>query len=207
MSQTWAWYKTIPQQVATDYELKPTKPVILGEGAYEEGPEYPTGPITPLIVRKQAYWTYLSGGFFTYGHNDMWRKNPTWKESLHSEGAQDMRLLRRLFDALPWWNLVPAQSLFVAGQGSGTTYNAAAVSSARTWAMVYLSSSTTVKLQLDRLKGPRLNVTWINPATGQRIRKASCSSIGVKSFIAPDGWPDALLLLQRKPLLAAKATQ
>lgn len=207
MIQTWAWYKTIPKQVAADYELKPTKPVILGEGAYEEGPEYPTGPITPLIVRKQAYWTYLSSGFFTYGHSDMWRKNPTWKKSLHSKGAQDMRLLRRLFDSLPWWNLVPAQSLFVAGQGSGTTYNAAVVSSAGTLAMVYLSSPTAVKLQLDRLKGPRLNVTWINPATGQRVRQAACSSIGVKGFIAPHGWPDALLLLQRKPPLAEKAEQ
>ncbi|MES2220178.1 MAG: DUF4038 domain-containing protein, partial [Acidobacteriota bacterium] len=67
MIQTWAWYQNIPGQLAIDYARTPAKPVILAEGAYEEGPEYPTGPITPLLVRRQAYWTYLSGGFFTYG--------------------------------------------------------------------------------------------------------------------------------------------
>ncbi len=205
MIQTWAWYKDIPKQVATDYALKPTKPVILGEGAYEDGPEYPTGPITPLIVRKQAYWTYLSGGFFTYGHNDMWRKNPTWKKSLRSEGAQDMRILHHVFDALPWWDLVPAQSLFAMGQGSGTTFNAAAVSSNKTWAMVYLSSPTTVELQLDRLKGRKLNATWISPTTGHLICKTAYFAGGVKRFTTPVGWPDAILLLQRNTPEVEKA--
>jgi hypothetical protein len=207
MIQTWAWYKDIPREIAIDYGLKPTKPVILAEGAYENGPEYPTGPITPLIVRKQAYWTYLSGGFFTYGHTDMWRKNPTWKASLYSEGAQDMRILRQVFDALLWWDLVPDPSLFAAGEGSGTTFNTAAVSSKGTWAMVYLSSPTTVKLRLDQLKGHRLNVTWISPATGQRIRRGVDAASGMKSFTTPAGWSDGILLLQHDPWAIPKAAQ
>ena len=70
-----------------DYCRLPVKPVVLAEGAYEDGPEYPSRPITPYVVRKQAWWAFLSGGFHTYGHNDMWRKNPTWRASLDSPGA------------------------------------------------------------------------------------------------------------------------
>ncbi len=199
MIQTWAWYKEIPEQIATDYGLKPTKPVILAEGAYENGPEYPTRPITPLIVRKQAYWTYLSGAFFTYGHNDMWRKNPTWEASLSSEGAKDMRVLHDLFDTLPWWDLVPNQALFTAGEGSGATLNAAASSSKKTWAIVYLSSPATVKLQLRELKAGRFKVIWIDPSTGQRSLGEPCSVPAEKRFTTPAGWPDAVLLLERIP--------
>ena len=33
----------------------------MDEGAYKSGPEYPLGPITPLLVRRQAWWTLISG--------------------------------------------------------------------------------------------------------------------------------------------------
>jgi hypothetical protein len=197
MIQTWAWYKDIPKDLAIDYSLTPTKPVILAEGAYEEGPEYPTKPITPLIVRKQAYWTYLSGAFFTYGHNDMWRKNPTWKASLFSGGAKNMRTLRALFASLPWWELQPDQSLFASGAGSGANYNAAAVAADGSWAMVYFSSSATAELQLDRLKGQRFVATWIDPATGRRLPKMAYSGLAKRTFTTPKDWPDAVLLIQK----------
>ena len=35
--------------------MLPAKPVVLGEAAYEDGPEYPLGPIDPLVVRRQAW--------------------------------------------------------------------------------------------------------------------------------------------------------
>ncbi len=197
MIQTWAWYKDIPGEIATDYGLKPTKPVILAEGAYEAGPEYPTKPITPLVIRKQAYWTYLSGGFFTYGHSDMWRKAPTWKASLSSEGARDMQILHRLFAGISWWELRPDQQLFASGESSGTTLNVAAISSKGTWAMVYFSSPVTAELQLEQLKAGQLNATWINPSTGRRLPPERFSASADKSFTPPKNWPDAVLLVQQ----------
>ncbi len=196
MIQTWAWYKNIPPEIAEEYARTPARPVILAEGAYEDGPEYPTKPITPLLVRRQAYWTYLSGAFFTYGHNDMWRKNPTWKQSLTSEGARDMGVLRKLFESLPWWNLQPDPALFSSGAGSGTTWNAAASAKDGSWAMVYLSTPSAFSLRLSRLQAGSYRAVWIDPATGVRSRVEVVSASGVKSF-TPPGWPDALLLLQR----------
>ena len=57
MIETWTEWSKIYPAVVSDSLLTPRKPVVLGEGAYENGPEYPQGPITPLIVRRQAWWT------------------------------------------------------------------------------------------------------------------------------------------------------
>ncbi len=65
----------------------PSKPVVLGEGAYENGPEYPQGPITPLIVRRQAWWAFMAGGFLTYGQDQMWRMGPGWDRPSTRPGA------------------------------------------------------------------------------------------------------------------------
>ena len=97
--QTWSDYWRIHSLVLADYCRLPVKPVVLAEGAYEEGPEYPSRPITPLVVRKQAWWAFLAGGFHTYGHNDMWRKNPTWRQSLDSPGARQMGILKQILSA------------------------------------------------------------------------------------------------------------
>ena len=72
MVQTWSQYEQIYPMVHADYDLVPLKPCGLGEGAYENGPQYPTKPINALVIRKQAYWSYLAGGYHTFGNTDTW---------------------------------------------------------------------------------------------------------------------------------------
>jgi hypothetical protein len=74
--QTWKWVERIYPMVAEDYSLKPVKPVVMGEGAYEQGSEYGF-EVTPLWIRRQAYYSYLAGAHHAYGHNDSWRVLPT----------------------------------------------------------------------------------------------------------------------------------
>lgn len=198
MIQTWASYPKIPEVVAHDYNLLPTKPVILGEGAYEDGPEYPTKPITPLVVRKQAYWAYLSGGSFTYGHNSMWRHLPIWRESLHSEGARNMTILKRLFTSLDWWNLVPDNSILGDAAGTGKEQNAAARASDGNWAMVYFSHPITARLNLKALARDRFTAAWIDPRTGRRTSAGSHRRDEATSWTVPASWEDGILLLRCK---------
>ena len=87
MIETWTEWAKIYPAVLADALLSPRKPVVLGEGAYEDGPEYPQGPITPLIVRRQAWWTVMAGGFPTYGQNQMWRMEPGWDKTFDTPGA------------------------------------------------------------------------------------------------------------------------
>ncbi|HLH02608.1 MAG TPA: DUF4038 domain-containing protein [Bryobacteraceae bacterium] len=193
MIQTWADYPSIPERLRHMYGLTPPKPVILGEGAYEEGPEYPTKPITPLVVRKQAYWAYLSGASFTYGHNDMWRKNPTWRKSLTSEGARDMSVLKKIFASFDWWHLVPDDSILMEGPGAGREQNAAARSADNSWRLVYLSHAGPVRVDM-RVSGRFAEGFWINPRDGSRVRDNSAVTVGTVK--PPAGWEDALLLVR-----------
>ena len=80
--------------VTKDYNLKPVKPVLMAEGAYEAGSEYGFD-VTPLWVRRQAYYSYLAGAHHTYGHNDSWRVLPTWKKALDAPGAVQLGISRR----------------------------------------------------------------------------------------------------------------
>jgi hypothetical protein len=96
--QTWKGVELIYPMVTTDYDLKPVKPVLMAEGAYEQGSEYGF-EVTPLWIRRQAYYSYLAGAHHTYGHNDSWRVLSTWKEALDAPGATHLSLLKRM--ALP----------------------------------------------------------------------------------------------------------
>jgi hypothetical protein len=194
--QTWADYLRIHPMVHHDYLRTPAKPVVHVEGAYEEGPEYPTGPITPLLVRQQAYWAYLSGGFHTYGHNDMWRHNPTWQQSLDSPGAQHMGVLKQIFTAREWWKLTPDQSVFALGAGGDKLLNVAACSSDGDSVLVYLSNPTTVSIDMNKITAARTaRARWVNPETGDETVIGEFPSTGTRSFTPPDSRPDSVLLL------------
>src|SRR6185436_10895318 len=70
--QVWNQLRSVYPMTLADYNKSPAKPVTMLEGVYEGGEEYGF-PITPLLVRRQAYYTCLAGGFHGYGHNDSWR--------------------------------------------------------------------------------------------------------------------------------------
>ena len=72
--QVWNAVEQIYPMVTKDYGLKPVKPTLMAEAAYEAGSEYGFD-VTPLWVRRQAYYSYLAGGHHTYGHNDSWRSS------------------------------------------------------------------------------------------------------------------------------------
>ena len=76
--QTWNRVDLIYPFVTKDYHLTPVKPVLMAEGAYEAGSEYGF-PVTPLWVRRQAYYSYFAGAHHTYGHNDSCASFPPGK--------------------------------------------------------------------------------------------------------------------------------
>src|SRR4029450_9407431 len=118
MIETWTEWSKIYPAVVSDSLRAPRKPVVLGEGAYENGPEYPQGPITPWVIRRQAWWTVMAGGFHTYGQNQMWRMETDWDKSFDTPGADQVCLMKRIVTSLPWQDLVPDQGVFATGIGS-----------------------------------------------------------------------------------------
>jgi hypothetical protein len=197
MIQPWQSYELQYPMVSVDYRRQPPKPVIMAEGGYE-GVHY-TKVHTPWLIRRQAYWAYLAGGFHTYGHASSHLAPPeTWRSWIDSPGAIQMGLCRQILTGLrEWWNLVPDQSLLAAGEGSGMTLNVAARCPTAGWALVYLSSNTTVSVRLERAGGGRPMVaSWTDPTSGAVKEIGSVPGTGVESFSTPDGREDALLLFK-----------
>ena len=168
MIETWTeWWKVHPT-VMSDCLCTPTKPVVLGEGAYEDGPEYPLGPITPLVARKQAWWSWLAGGFCTYGQNQMWRMEPGWISTLDTPGANQMSVFKEIVTGREWWKWIPDQSVFVDGPGSGPNLNAAARSQDGDWILVYVAGKGDVTIHTDKIiTAQTCRATWYDPQTGR----------------------------------------
>src|SRR5581483_8792698 len=116
--ETWTEWTKVHPAVMHDALRTPVKPVVLAEGAYEDGPEYTFGPITPFVVRKQAWWSYMAGGFHTYGQNQQWRMEKGWVRAMDRPGSYHMAVLGKFFRSRPWWRLVPDQGVFTAGPGN-----------------------------------------------------------------------------------------
>ena len=196
--QTWASVELIYPFVTKDYSLRPVKPVLMAEGAYEHGSEYGFD-VTPLWVRRQAYYSYLSGAHHTYGHNDSWRVLPTWKKALDAPGAVQMGILRSIFEAREeWWYMVPDQAVFASGgKTDGTVLNLAARHEDGRWLIVYLADKATFSIDRSKLTAPgQGSAFWVDPRTGESLSIGAVPNTGVGQFTTPDGWEDALLIVE-----------
>jgi len=209
MIETWTEWPKVYPAVLSDSLLLPTKPVVLGEGAYENGPEYPLGPITPLIVRRQAWWAFMAGGFFTYGQDQMWRMAPNWTSTFDTPGAGHMTQFKAIATSRPWWNMVPDQSVFASGVSSERTLNTALRTVDNSCVMIYLSSQCHALIHLDKIASKEAKATWVNPQTGEQ-RDAGTYATGNLTgsvfpkaekqwFSTPGHWEDAVLILDAVP--------
>jgi len=196
--QTWKSVELIYPMVTKDYNLEPVKPVLMAEGAYEHGSEYGF-EVTPLWIRRQAYYSFLAGASHTYGHNDSWRVLPTWKEALDAPGATQLGILKRAFtERKEWWRLVPDQAIFASGGNTnGQLLNLAARHKEGQWALVYLAGKASFSINLDKVNaGANLKVFWIDPKTGQSLANGRTAYQAVEPFSTPEGWEDALLVVE-----------
>jgi hypothetical protein len=206
MIETWTQWPQVYHAVLADTHLTPRKPVVLGEGAYENGPEYPLGPITPLIVRRQAWWAFMAGGFITYGQDRMWRMGEGWTETFDTPGAVHMGVFRQIATSRPWWQMVPDQSVFASGVSSERTLNTALRTADSTCIMIYLASQCHVRVNLDKILTREVRATWVDPQTGEEhdagtfptgnlIPGAVFPRGRAEWFSTPGHWEDAVLIL------------
>jgi hypothetical protein len=124
---------------------------------------------------------------------------PTWKKALDAPGAFQMGILKKIFLARQeWWYLVPDQSIFASGgQTTGQVLNLAARHKDGKWIMVYLGSKASFSINMDKIT-ELINVSafWIDPKTGDLVSIGGFPRTGVQSFSTPDGWEDAILILE-----------
>lgn len=147
-------------------------PYFLMESAYENE----NGADTRRL-RTQAYHAVLSGATGQiFGNNPMWMfdgpglwpENTTWQASLDSPGARSMTAVGRLLQSRAWWRLEPDTNgqLLTAGVGSGQDRAVAAQACDGTFAVAYIPTSRSITLNLGRLSGGSVRLTWYDPSNG-----------------------------------------
>ncbi|MCJ7752763.1 MAG: glycoside hydrolase family 140 protein [Armatimonadetes bacterium] len=196
MLQTCTDIEQVHAMTAADYAFTPVKPVVMAEGGYE-GVEFGR-LIAPVDIRRQAYWTYLAGGHHVNGHTENFVAPDKWETWIDSPGSLHLGIFRDIITSLErWWDVIPNQSIFAKGVGSGAGLNAAAHSAAADWALAYLSDQCTVSIRMDRIKASdRVRASWTDPSSGERRPIGMFQYADVEEFATPDGWEDALLLLE-----------
>jgi len=196
-----------------DWKTEPARPVINLEPNYEEHLAYKIRkPITPHMVRRAAYWSLLISptAGVSYGTNGIWYwsrryREPAnhpgiglakpWRKSLKLPGAENMSVLKRIFESIPWWNLTPSPEILLEQPGISDveSFIAAAKDDDGSLALIYTPKKQPLKLNLKWLKKP-LRALWINPSTGERIEN------GILNFeeiiLHPPEPGDWLLLLE-----------
>jgi hypothetical protein len=105
-------------QVLTEYNRPDFKPVFMVEANYEFEHIGNTDGGSTQNLRRQEYWTMLSGATGqVYGSFHTWRLAKGWETNLDTPGVIQLSYMKNLFTSRKWYDLIPDQthSVVIAG--------------------------------------------------------------------------------------------
>lgn len=162
------------------------------------------GFFTDYDIRIHAYWNFLSGACgYTYGNNAIWqmfKKGDSfvipclmdWKEAMDRPGAQDMRHLKTLFEEKSYAKLEPDQTLIISKNPEGPTHVRAALASDQSFAIVFLPTTQTISINIQKLKG-KVKAKWYNPRNGITVTSDSKEKSSKQNTFTPPKTSEANL--------------
>ena len=184
----------------SDYQKQPTKPTLDGESNYEDHPinwNADNGYFNDFDVRKQAYWAVFAGACGnTYGCHDVWQfwqegrqkiasARTPWKEALKLPGANQMQHLKALLESRPYLTRVPDQSLLKSPEGTDGDHCQATRDSDGSYALIYIPSGKSVRIDLTKLTGPTIKAWWFDPREGGANPAGNFKNTSVQEFTPP----------------------
>lgn len=207
------------KMVASDLALKPQKPVMDMEPAYEDHPVNPwdgkwtragRGYFSAYDVRARIYRGVFAGGCgVTYGHHAIWpfaNKELyapinvgdtllTWQKASEAAAANQMQFLKDLMLSRPYFVRVADQSLILSNPGTDYKDLLIATRDANnSYAMIYLPQNQPVTIDVSRLTGNIKKVYWYSPETGKVVPSADVRS-GQRTFTPPKEGKDWVLVI------------
>src|SRR5262245_20754374 len=107
-------------QVLTEYNRSNFKPVFMVEANYEFEHNSGTDGGSTQNLRRQEYWTMLSGATGQlYGSAHTWQLQKGWKSNLDTPGVIQLGYMKNLFASKKWYDLIPDQTHTVVTAGYG----------------------------------------------------------------------------------------
>jgi Protein of unknown function (DUF4038)/Putative collagen-binding domain of a collagenase len=108
-------------QVLTEYSRPNFKPIFMVEANYEFEHLHDTDGGSTQNLRRQEYWTMLSGAAGQlYGSAHTWQLQKGWKSNLDTPGVIQLSYMKNLFASKKWYDLIPDQTHTVVTSGYGS---------------------------------------------------------------------------------------
>jgi len=194
------------------YNRHDAMPVFMVEAAYEFESNAQEHVATPATLRREEYWSNLSGATgLIYGNHYTWTFAQGCQEKIDTPGAAQMVFMKRFFESRPWYNLVPDEdhSTVTAGYGTfsakgtidGNDYATAARTPDGRLVIVYAPTVRPLTINMTRISGPA-TAHWFDPSSGvySAVSGSPFSNTGSQTFTPPgknqDGDEDWALVLE-----------
>jgi len=192
-------------------------PVILVESNYEDENNEGGPPTTDATIRRQALWTFTSGGVHVaYGKRSVWRSEDLTVAGLRTTAAEQSARVLAKMSSLEWHRLVPdvEGQVLVHGAGEQTSrgtqrggfaaplesdHATCAADPEHDLVVAYLPSARPVAVTLGTLGSANPpEVEWWDPTTG-----ASTAGVWAETLTPPaetheGGHTDWLLVITRR---------
>jgi len=188
------------------YNLKPVKPIILGESFYESM-NYPFKDSAEhfYALRLSPLWGLTSGiTGHAAGHGKIITFGKEWQKAMDDPNSLVVKNLSRLIGEIKWWTLVPDQSHEVGingyGNFGGMHYISLACDPEGKLAVAYFPYHGKLTVDMSKFSGP-VKGRWFDPVNGNVIPITSnLSNKGTYDFSPPGlnggGAQDFLLILE-----------
>lgn len=191
--------------------MKPMRPVIDGEPSYEAIPQGLHDPKEGFWkaedARRYAYWSVFAGAFgHTYGHNSIMQflkpgvnaaygATKLWYDALNDEGYNQMKYLKKLILAFPFFERIPDQSI-IAGK-NGEKYERLIATRGEDYLLVYNYTGRTMEINIDKISGKTKKAWWYSPRNGNvtYIGEFNSKTITVKPEGSQTGGNDWVLIV------------
>ena len=211
LNAAYTYYPTYAE-VLFGYSQSSAVPVFMVEANYEfennTGMDYGS----PAILRRQEYWTQLSGATGQlYGNHYTWQFVDHWQHNLDTTGAIEFGYMKEFFASRAWYNLAPDQdhTLVTAGYGTfaarGSLGSNDYVTAARTpdgsLVIAYLPTRRTITVDMSKLSG-QATAAWFDPTNNTYVPTSGSAlpNSSFKEFTPPRkngaGDSDWLLVLE-----------
>lgn len=199
-----------------EYNRADFSPIFMVEASYEFEHLTNTAGGSTGNLRRQEYWTMLSGATGQlYGSHYTWTLPARWKLNLDTPGVRQLALMKKLFSSINWQDLVPDQGHRAvtagygtpAATGSGSVTTDTYVTAARTrdgqTIIAYLPTAGEITIDLSSLAASA-SAYWYDPSDGNRvpIPGSPFSNSGERRFASPglnqEGGSDWVLMLDAR---------
>lgn len=129
-------------------------------------------------MRRKMYEGLLNGcagTSFSSGETDNFCYSfKNWKPLMSTKGMKQAANCFRLFESLPWHQLIPDETndIILAGRGEygDLNYMCAARTADKTCYVLYIPQGRNFELNTKNISGKPMQVHWYNPQTGEAMR-------------------------------------